>query len=291
MSPTQWRVHHRQVTTWKELVEVEAAFDPQERWAFRGQPTDAFPAPSLERHARRLGISGSEVQDLEVKLILDFARRFHQYRSELQPSPGDTLEWLSWMRHYGTPTRLLDFTYSFFVAAYFALEDAEDDAFVWAVNTVWLEQSAAEIVRHLAAPAIGGETLDGRQLLDRFKRTRDGRTFRILFMKRPQRFAYVVNPLRLNERQTLQQGLFIAPGDAGTSFEENVRAMPAHSENVSVVVLRRTGINEVLEKLHRIGINRSTLFPGLDGFAQSMRTKSFILLRLPTPDVDQLDEL
>ena len=52
------------------------------------------------------------------------------------------------MQHHGAPTRLLDFTYSIYIAAYFALENADPKAdpdgscAIWAVNGVWaMEQS------------------------------------------------------------------------------------------------------------------------------------------------------
>src|SRR5438093_2893211 len=45
-----------------------------------------------------------------------------------------TLEWLALMQHYGAPTRLLDFTYSFWIALFFAFEEAENDCSVVALD-------------------------------------------------------------------------------------------------------------------------------------------------------------
>lgn len=57
----------------------------------------------------------------EYLLTREFRLRAHHYLTDL-PDDADYLEWWSLMRHYGAPTRLLDWTYSIYVATYFALE-------------------------------------------------------------------------------------------------------------------------------------------------------------------------
>jgi hypothetical protein len=43
-------------------------------------------------------------------------------------------EWLAIMQHYGSPTRLLDFTESIFIATYFAVVESDSDPAICAIN-------------------------------------------------------------------------------------------------------------------------------------------------------------
>lgn len=272
------------IKSWVELTEVENEFDQKDEWVFRGQDTLAFPATSLERHCKNLNLSGVEVSDLEIKLIRDFARRYHLYGGSASPPRGHTLEWLALMQHYGTPTRLLDFTYSFFIGAFFAVETADTASAIWAINTKRLR---AEVIQLITA-----SVTNGKDRVAEYQRVRDAKPFRDLFMaETPMRFVYSANPIRLNERLTIQQGVFLLPGDVTVTFESNMRAIPNHDKNVVQIVIDSSCRLDVLRKLHRLGINRATLFPGLEGFARSLRTKSLILKDLPAQDVGMLKQV
>lgn len=263
---------------------MEAGLVGTDGWAFRGQDTLRFPATSLERHCRGLGLAGTAIVDLEVKLIRDFARHYHHYNRATPPPKGYTLEWLSILRHYGTPTRLLDLTYSFFIAAFFALETADDAAVIWALNVSGISREAKALIAK-ALPK-------GEELLRAYDSKRDDGPFRALFMaESPIRFVHSANPLRLNERLTIQQGVFLAPGDVTVSFEDNFLAVPCHADHIKQIVIDVGCRREVLRKLYSLGINSATLYPGLEGFARSLRTKSLILKDLPTQGIEALEEI
>jgi hypothetical protein len=84
-----------------------------------------------------------------------------------------------------------------------------------------------------------------------------------------------VNPYRLNKRLTIQRGLFLCPGDVSTSFENNLLSMNKSKDNVIKYRIPQKRKYEFLEKLFSINISRTTLFPGLEGYAQSLKIYNF----------------
>ena len=171
------------------------------------------------------------------------------------------------MQHHGAPTRLLDFTYSIHVAAFFALEDAEDDCVVWALNGDWAFESSAELLSAANKPK------PALALLGFQEEHEDCFTSLFLDYSNAVPAACPLNPFRLDERLRTQKGVFLVPGDIRLSLEENLRALQGHDEPANVVklILPRSAQEEARRSLFRMNVSRVSLFPGLDGFAQSLR--------------------
>lgn len=251
----------RTLSKWSDL-----SGQRQDGWLYRGQASaDWHLATSLERTCQRHEIPLDRVPTAEIKFIREFRRRYHQYRPPVRQE-DDTLEWLSIMQHFGAPTRLLDFTYSAFIAAYFALEGQAIDgnSAVWAIRGNWVVNSSS---REFPEASDAHRYIQG--VLD--EKTPGG--FTAAFYAMPaQTFACCVNPFRLNERLTLQRGVFMCPGNVGQSFEDNLKALPDwdKEQNLYQLVIppsmRQAGLKDLLD----MNISRATLFPGLDGFARSL---------------------
>jgi hypothetical protein len=167
-----------------------------------------------------------------------------------------------------SPTRLLDWTYSFFVAVFFAVEKAEKQSAVWAIDMDWLIKTAESVKED-----------DFKILRDEDPYLKSGFFFDLVFNKRPPiPLVYSLNPERLNERLTVQQGLFLAPTDIGMPFEDNLQELCKNDSNARDHIWKITihenvsSRCEILRHLHRMNINRASLFPGLSAFAESLAT-------------------
>jgi len=248
----------------EELEKLSRDLNPADGWAFRGHKDDKMGlTTTLELACERFAIPLARAPETEKKLLREFGRRMHLYVSDASqiPHPGDTLEWISVMRHYGAPTRLLDWTYSIFVAAYFALtwSDRDQPCFIWAINTRSLNKAANRKVAGLKKGGKGGTDKSGRH-------------FRKFFMaKSPKSFVSTENPYRMNERLAVQRGVFLCPGNVTQSFEANLKA----TGNVAAfrIEILNSYRSHLGEMLHRLNIDREVLFPGLQGLAEALRDR------------------
>lgn len=253
-------IQERELSSWDEIHSFA-----QPAWIYRGQRASEWQlATSLERCRQREDVPAEDRPRFEAELSRDFRRMYHQYAQHV-PAPAAPVEWASLMQHHGAPTRLLDFTYSIYVAAYFAFENADSHCAVWAVNAPW---TLRESVRILVAAGVESAA----QLLVPTTEAHEFVAGKAVFREPGARFAVPMTPFRLNERLRTQRGTFLVPGSVSSGFMDNLRALPNYSSPDSVVkiVLPKPLRARALEHLYSMNISRTSLFPGLDGYAQSL---------------------
>jgi hypothetical protein len=234
-------------------------------WLYRGQRNAAWDLKtSVERSCERRAVEPAGRREHEDALFREFRRSYHQYAAHV-PDPNAVVEWLSLMQHHGAPTRLLDFNYSIYIASYFALEKAEEDCAVWAVRGPWALQESAKLLRAAGKPNV--------ERMERPPTEGDDEVVQTLFLDEPYvAAAWPINAFRLNQRLRIQQGAFLIPGDISKPFMTNLETLPGHDseKNVLKIIIPHEERQPALRNLFQMGISRTSLFPGLDGFSDSL---------------------
>jgi hypothetical protein len=181
----------------------------------------------------------------EERILRIFKRKAIHFLNVV-PDRDDDFEWLALMQDHGAPTRLLDFTWSPYVAAFFALHDATEEGVIWACNPAELER-----VKHFPREA------------------RDA--FRKHILAEKGSFVWLGEPYAMNRRLIAQSGTFLVPGVLDRSIEEIVKEYSNPRNTLIKFILPADRVREKgMRELYRMNITQSTLFPDLDGLARSL---------------------
>jgi hypothetical protein len=178
---------------------------------------------------------------------------------------GDSVwNWLSLAKHHGLPTRLLDWTYSPFVALHFATQNLADfgsDGAIWCVDFRKTNEKLPHPLRRMLqaddANIFTTEMLnDVATTLEKF----DGLA--------KDDFVLFFEPPSLDERIVNQFALFSLPSAPDLQLEELLRKLDsAHRRIVIPAELKW----EVRDKLDQANITERVLFPGLDGLSRWLK--------------------
>jgi hypothetical protein len=256
----------------------------EHRWAFRGQANATWKLePSIERLQK--AHHDTFRMHAEEYVRQAFKRRAHHYVQYL-PGEKEELEWMALMRHHGAPTRLLDWTRSPYVAAFFAVAEAGEaaESAIWAID---IDAVKTEAINLLSDSGVIGRP-EGRDFSFSDPEVFD----RVFLHETSPAIVAPVQPLKTNERATSQQSLFLCANASQCEFEFALKQVlksgwdryeawrlehhPKEElfkpELLFKLCIAPKARSELLRELYRMNINYATLFPGLDGFARSLGT-------------------
>ena len=233
------------LASWDEYIKI-ISHSPYQNWAFRGQRDASLPLFSaLSRYFLSFHMNPRAWAEQEERILRIFKRKAIHYL-DVVPDRQDDFEWLALMQDHGAPTRLLDFTWSPYVAAFFALHNSTREGVIWACNPVEIAKMK-EV--DLSGPA----------------------GFRKSFLSGTGNFVWLGEPYAMNRRLIAQSGTFLVPGVLDKSIEEILKDYPHPKETLIKFILPADKIREKgMRELYRMNITQSTLFPDLDGLARSL---------------------
>jgi len=258
------------IASWDELRDVlENLADAG--WAFRGQADANWPLESsLTRYLKTFAGDPSGWLARESKILRTFQRKAHLLVPRT-PAAGETLEWLALMQHHGAPTRLLDFTWSPYVAAFFALERATTDAAIWAISSspgvpnfrgFYISEILSRIMGFDRAQA---PTRDSPRKFER-PIVSESPLQRVATMGRLPK-AVMGEPVLMNQRMTTQAGTFVIPT---MRIDAPLESLIPKTSVVKLRLVTESLRRRTMDRLYNMNINNATLFPGIDGLARSL---------------------
>jgi hypothetical protein len=200
---------------------------------------------ALSRYLISFNVDRRAWRQQEERILRIFKRKAIHFLDDV-PDREDDLEWLALMQDHGAPTRLLDFTWSPYVAAFFALHNTTTEAVIWACNPVEIQKMKQVDLKVPGA-------------------------FRKHFLSSEGNFVGMGEPYAMNRRLIAQSGTFLVPAILDRSIEDILRDYPNPKDTLIKFILPADKVREKgMHELYRMNITQSTLFPDLDGLARSL---------------------
>lgn len=221
------------------------------RWNFRGQADSSWQLkPSLLRLLD--GIDDFKVAGLiEDEVLTDFLLKKDLYLPNRQPKLDyDRAAWWAIMQHHSCPTRLLDWSVSPYVAAYFAVcNSPHKDGAIWIFN--------ATVLTDIMTKQYGTTA-----------------TIPENNMYYNENCPPIIRSIRAidSPRLAAQQGVFTVCTNIMTDHSAIIDSVFGNYSNqyLMKVIIPSNLKNKILSQLHTMNITAASLFPGIDGLGQTM---------------------
>ncbi|MDP1992734.1 MAG: FRG domain-containing protein [Syntrophales bacterium] len=230
-----------------QFLKVLSSFDGSPLPLWRGQPNAAWPlTTAIERGRDATIIKEIGLHTYELRILTEARRRAHHHAVD-HPLLDDLLGWLSFLRHHGAPTRLLDVTKSPYVAAFFAIETGFDqyDGAVWMFNQFHLQLGLHTLIMKSDKPFYKhgnfGVLVDSYQSPTVKVTLQESKTYthKDLIFGGPWQLielalqgSLAIEGMMaveagqwLDRRQDVQQGSFLFPLNLRSSFQQNLESI------------------------------------------------------------------
>ncbi len=263
------------LNTWEEYLKIVPTQFKQ--YVFRGQQdSNWILATSYERSKfEKIGITEEILR--EKFIYMASSQNYIQL-------PNTELELLALMQHFGVPTRLLDFSYSPFIAAYFAFEPHYSlgnnsstskikMVSIWAINYTMM--AATSFFKFC-------NCFPGEERHQYNKGNFDDDHYHQIKYSESENLesCFFCSPIKGNIRLTNQQGLFLSHNSRTKTLhevlvkKEKITLFPDLVYQINIPVEETT---KALKYLFKMNIRPSILFPGLEEIAKEIAFESDLL--------------
>ena len=258
------------IDSWGKLNEVADHLDVGDGfntpYLFRGHESSAFRlTPTLHRAATLDGAEdlpdAAALLEYEKEVTLRFQQAAANFMSSSLLAPlAAPVDWWTVMRHYGAPTRLLDWTTSLFVATYFACRgERTKDGSIYLLHVTTLESAMCTI--HGDAGALTPKQRSQPTVLE------------------DPNAPSVIDVFRrksgMPQRMLLQHGTFMICRNVAADVEAVLTAAMEDYQDSPKMYFQKLTVpgaakTALMRQLRQTNITAATLFPDLDGVGRAL---------------------
>lgn len=190
-------------------------------------------------------------------------RNFKKYAYNAHPQGTSDWHWLALAQHHGLPTRLLDWTYSPFVALHFSTENIRryhTDGVIWALNYEKIKSVLPDRTRNVI-DGVGSNSFTSEMLLQAYP------TLEALEQEKEE-FVIIFESASLDHRIVNQYALFSMMSSASAVLSEWLASHPDLYFRIRIPAAMKW---EIRDRLDQANINERVLFPGLQGLSKWLK--------------------
>jgi FRG domain len=246
------------IQTITQLVEVGTKLS---RSWFRGHATvcnDLTPRVFREEFK----IQRDFVENIEHRIFTHFSREAPVLADEV-PDDEDYVSWLFLMQHHGTPTRLLDWTNSPLIAAYFAVAGKpKEDGELWAMYPDNLNKPSGVFGLFLSGSGHARYLAEEPGWINRDELAKKHN------LESPPCFPVAVYPTVRFQRMAAQLSTFTIHPEpqAGSTISE----LLTDEKDLARYIIPAADKHKLWCDLTALGITHHALFPNLDGLSHTV---------------------
>lgn len=273
------------LTSWKEVQEEFNQFNPvynnlgiygvydtiKDFSIFRGHKEQFWViSPTLERKSLKNSIDN---------IVFEFVQKVDLFENDSSKDKNN-LEIFSLMRHYGVPSPLVDFTFSPYIALFFAFYSLLDEEY-FGLTKKQISQRIKKVKQNYCVVYSLNyyllNKLDGKEREFNYEKylINSEKEFNNFYYSKQSR-ARAFLPNKYNKRISSQQGLFLclSKGNGNSMHEELLNC----SEKIKLIKYKipQSLTPMILFELNKMNINHSTMFPSIEGLAAHIALKEKI---------------
>lgn len=249
------------VNSWNELQDELYAQSWRDDIARFRSP---FAFRGVAVHSNRLATTLIRLGGEFVRMERHLLRNFRKYACRNEVEFDSVWAWLSLAKHHGLPTRLLDWSFSPYVALHFATENLEtydQDGVIWAVNYT-------KVHEHLPRPLDEQLREEGSDVFTVEMLTAVAGSLAEFDRLAEEDFMLFFEPPSIDDRIVNQFALFSLISNPCTYPDDWLYNHPYLFRKI----ILPAGLKwEVRDKLDQANITERVLFPGLDGLSSWLK--------------------